>query len=128
MEPAWLSVDLVATLHNELIARFGGTAGLRDGGLLESALERPRNAYRYSEPGIYALAASYAYGILRNHPFVDGNKRVALMCIRAFLFQNRYEFEPPEPDEVAMIMAVAAGEASESTLADWIEVWTTRMG
>ena len=126
MEPTWLSIELVMAIHNELIAMFGGAAGVRDWGLLESTLNGPRNAYAYGEPSVHQMAAIYAYAIVRNHPFVDGNKRIGLMCIRAFLFQNGYAFEPTEQEEVTMMVATAEGNADEIELSQWISDRTTR--
>ena len=125
-EPIWLSYALVTAIHRELIAMFGGLDGIRDEGLLESALSRPRNTYAYAESTVYCLAAAYANGIARNYPFVDGNKRAALMCIRAFMFQNGYAFEPNEREEVATMVAIAAGKVDEDALVQWISDWTIR--
>src|SRR6185437_12003492 len=101
---------------------FGGLAGLRDPGLLESALDRPRNRLAY-EPGstIFELAAGLCVGITKNHPFIDGNKRTALLATRAFLYLNGRELEPAQQDEVATLVAVADGSLSETALAGWLE-------
>src|SRR5690606_8550673 len=112
--PVWVSVELAEVLHDEQLALFGGGSGLRDRGLLESVIAaRPQNKYGY-EPngGLPARAALLAYGVIRNHPFVDGNKRTGLLCIRAFLFLNEQDFEPSPNEEVAIIQGVAAGEVS----------------
>lgn len=120
-EPYWVSADLAEVLHSEQLALFGGGSGLRDRGLLESAIARPQNKYA-DEPDseLPALAASLAYGVIRNHPFVDGNKRTGDLCIRAFMFLNGFEFEPAQTEEVAIIQGMAAGEVSEGELAAWI--------
>ena len=98
------------------------TSGLRDAGLLQSALDRPRNLYAYSDdPSLFEMAAAYCAGILRNHPFIDGNKRSALLAARAFLFLNGYLLEASEADEVVTIVGAAAGEIDEASLAAWIE-------
>jgi death-on-curing protein len=124
--PVWISVELAEVLHDEQLALFGGGSGLRDRGLLESVIARPQNKYGYEpDGGLPALAASLAYGVIRNHPFVDGNKRTGLLCIRAFLFLNEHDFEPFPNEEVAIIQGVAAGEVSEAELADWIAANTT---
>lgn len=120
-EPTWLTKKLVLALHAETLDRFGGTAGLRDEGRLESALDRPRNRYAFADPSIFELAAAYCHGIIRNHPFVDGNKRTGLLATRAFLFQNGYHLDPDEAETVQVAERVAAGEVSEGKLARWIE-------
>jgi death on curing protein len=116
----WVSAELVGLIHDQQIARFGGGSGLRDEGLLLSALARPENLAAYGDPDVAALAASYAYGIARNHPFVDGNKRTALVTAGVFLLENGYELVAPEADAVVTILALAAGDLTEDALADWI--------
>ncbi len=121
MEPKWLTAQLVQAIHSLAIATFGGSHGVRDMGLLESALDRPRNLYAYGDdPTLFDLAAAYCAGIVKNHPFIDGNKRTGDLTARAFLFRNGYLFEPDEADEVNMIVALAAGEIEEDVLARWI--------
>lgn len=120
-EPTWLTKKLVLALHAETVHRFGGTTGLRDEGRLEGALDRPHNQYTYSEPSLFELAAAYCHGIVRNHPFVDGNKRTGLLAARAFLFRNGYHLDPEEAETVQVMERVAAGEVSEEELARWIE-------
>lgn len=120
-EPNWLAKELVLALHAETLHRFGGTTGLRDEGRLESALDRPRNRSAYANPSVFELAAAYCHGIVRNHPFVDGNKRTGLLAVRAFLFRNEGRFEPEEADMVRVVERVATGEVSEDDLARWIE-------
>lgn len=123
-EPTWLTEKLILTLHAESLHRFGGGPGIRDQGLLERALGRPRNRYAYGDdPSIFELAAAYGYGIVRNHPFVDGNKRAGLLAARAFLFQNGYRFVPEEAETVHVIEGVAAGEVSEAELTQWIKAY-----
>ena len=124
-EPVWLSESLIRALHAESLDRFGGTSGIRDQGLLESALGRPRNQFTYGDPSVHELPAAYCFGIIRNHPFVDGNKRAGLLAARVFLFQNGYRFVPGEPETVQVIEGVAAGEVTEAELATWIESFTT---
>lgn len=124
-EPRWLTKDVALALHDESIARFGGSPGVRDEGLLESALERPRNLYAYgNEIHVPRLAASYGFGLARNHPFVDGNKRTALLAIAVFTAINGLRFDPDQADEVRTITALAAGEVSEEALTEWIEANT----
>ncbi len=121
MEPKGLTAQLVQAIHSLAIATFGGSHGVRDMGLLESALDRPRNLYAYGDdPTLFDLAAAYCAGIVKNHPFIDGNKRTGDLTARAFLFRNGYLFEPDEADEVNMIVALAAGEIEEDVLARWI--------
>lgn len=120
-EPRWLSSLVVRTMHTDLILQHGGKPGLRDESLLESAIARPRNRWGYrDDPDLATLAAPYAWGILRNHPFVDGNKRTALMAIYTFLWINGRELEVPEPEAVAVMTGSAAGDLSEEELAEWI--------
>ncbi len=121
MEPKWLTVDMVRALHAEGVARFGGAAELRDGGLLESGLERARNLQAYGDnPNHFDLAAAVCAGIVKNHPFVDGNKRAGALAAAAFLDLNGYDFRPPEVEVVTMIMGLAAGEIEEDALAQWM--------
>jgi death on curing protein len=119
-EPRWLSIDALLLLHSESIADHGGNDGLRDQALLESALARPRNLLAYGEPDLSALAAAYAYGIARNHPFVDGNKRAALLSIGLFLALNGRRLAASQPDAVMAMLALAAGELDEAEIAAWI--------
>ena len=119
-EPEWLTVDLVLAIHDEQLREFGGPAGLRDAGALESALGRARNRWVYEGGDLPRLAAAYGFGIARNHPFVDGNKRAALLAIIAFLGLNDVEFTASEAEAVVMIRDLAAGVIDEDVLARWI--------
>jgi len=119
-EPEWVTMPIVLAIHDEQLAIHGGSTGLRDAALLESALGRPRNKWAYENAELPELAAAYGYGIARNHPFVDGNKRTALLAIYTFLGVNGVDFIVPEADAAAMILALAAGEVSEESLARWI--------
>jgi len=116
----WLSKAGVVAMHEEQLAEHGGSSGLRDEGLLESALARPQNLAAYGEPTVFEVAAAYAFGIARDHPFVDGNKRTCLVAAYAFLRLNGKRLRAPEPDAVATILRLAAGELSEVELADWL--------
>ena len=116
-ELVWLSSDLVQAFHAAQLKLFGGPAGLRDEGALESALGRPVNRAAYGEPD---LAAAYAFGIAKNHPFVDGNKRAALLALVTFLGLNGIDFAADEAQAVVMIRGLAAGEIDESGLTRWI--------
>ena len=121
MEPKWLTIEMVRALHAEAVARFGGTAEVRDEGLLESAVERARNLYAYGDdPSLFDLAAATCTGTVKNHPFVDGNKRAGALTAAAFLDLNGYDLQPAEPEVVTIIMALAAGEIEEDVLARWI--------
>jgi len=118
---------MVSALHRESVARFGGSDGLRDEGLLESALARAQNQAAYeADATIFALAAAYCHGIARNHPFVDGNKRSATLAAAAFLSLNGYVFDPPETSIVEMIIGLAAGEVDAAALTAWFERYSRR--
>jgi death on curing protein len=120
-EPRWLTVGVVRAIHADQISKHGGSGGLRDRGLLESALERPRNRLRYQpDSDLAQLAASYGFGIARNHPFVDGNKRVAFQAMFVFLGLNGLRIESPEEAVVALVLSLASGETDELRLASWL--------
>jgi death-on-curing protein len=119
-QPRWLEIDIVIDFHAEQLALFGGPDGIRDQGLLESALARPINKFAYGETDFAALAAAYGFGIARNHPFVDGNKRTALASMIVFLNLNKLDLEAPEEAATAIVLAMAAGEVGEDVLARWI--------
>jgi death on curing protein len=119
-EPIWLDVEILIDLHAEQLALFGGPDGIRDQGMLESALGRPINKYSYGETDRAALAAAYAFGIARNHPFVDGNKRAAFGALIVFLGLNDIDFMVPPESATAMILSLAAGEVDEEGLTRWI--------
>ena len=118
--PEWLELGLVVAIHDEQLAIHGGLSGLRDRAMLESALDRPRNKWAYENAGLPELAAAYGYGIAKNHPFVDGNKRTSLLAIYTFLGINGVDFIVPEAEAAAIIFSLAAGEVSEESLARWI--------
>jgi len=119
-EPEWLDTDIVLDIHAEQLALFGGGDGMRDLGLLESALARPLNKFAYGETDLAALAAAYAFGIARNHPFVDGNKRAAFGSMIVFLGLNGIDLDVPPEDATAIILEVAAGGIDEDGLARWL--------
>jgi death-on-curing protein len=110
----------VLGLHERSIENFGGARGLRDEGLLESALARPQNLAVYGEPDVFALAAAYAFGIVRNHPFVDGNKRAAFLAAALFLDINGVVLEAAEAEATATMLAFASGEVDEAAFAAWL--------
>ena len=119
-EPEWVTVEDAVLFHASLIATFGGSDGVRDQGLLESALDRPRNIFARESKELFALAAAYAHGIVRNHPFVDGNKRAAFVVARVFLGLNDVAFDPPDAEAVVMVEALASGELGQAEFADWL--------
>lgn len=119
-EPVGLFPELVVAFHDEQLREFGGPPGIRDVGMLESALDRPKNKWSYGERDLAALAAAYAFGIAKNHPFVDGNKRAALLSVITFLGLNGIEFVADNAEAVVVILGLAAGEIDEDGLARWI--------
>ena len=121
-EPIWLQDAVVAAIHSRQLAEHGGLDCVRDPGMLSSALARPKNAFAYSQPkpDIPALAAAYAFGIIKNHPFVDGNKRTAYVLCRTFLRINGQDIDATDVDKYQTFLGVADGTIAESQLADWI--------
>jgi death on curing protein len=119
-EPVWVPATVVKAMHDAQLAEHGGAAGLRDHGLLESALARPRNLFAYGETDVCSLAAAYAAGIVKNHPFVDGNKRTAFLAGYVFLRRNGFDFEANEASTVAAVLALASGEATEAGFVNWL--------
>jgi death-on-curing protein len=119
-EPEWLTKEDVLRAHSRELQIFGGAPGVRDDGALESALGRPLNKWQYENAEHPELAAAYAYGIVRNHPFVDGNKRAGFVAMVAFLLLNQIGFAPDPLEAAAIILGVAAGEINEASLARWI--------
>ena|SRR5690349_11112969 len=120
-EPTWLRLEAILAAHDDQLAEHGGGVGVRDQGLLESALARPLNLHAYGEPSLVKLAAAYAFGIARNHPFVDGNKRTALVAAELFLALNGHDLTATDVECVETFLALAAGEISEEELAAWID-------
>jgi death on curing protein len=120
----WISKPALMLLHGESLAEHGGGAGLRDEGLLDSALGRPLNLLAYAEPSappdFAALAASYAVGLAKNHPFVDGNKRAAFLATGLFLYLNGYRLNATQTEATIAMLAVATGDVTENEFADWI--------
>lgn len=126
MAPRWLTMDMVIAMHSELVVTFGGIPGIRDKGLLESALDRPKNLYAHEDrPQPPRLAAAYCAGIVNNHPFLDGNKRTGYVVAHTFIEMNGYGFSPPEAEVVTVIMSLAAGGADENGLAEWFSRYST---
>lgn len=116
----WVALATAEVLHSEQLEEHGGAEGVRDKGLLESALARPRNLSAYGDPDASALAASYAFGLARNRPFIDGNKRTALVVSLLFLVKNGHEVRSSDAEMLAVFLDLAAGELSEEELADWL--------
>jgi death-on-curing protein len=119
-EPRWLTTEEIRVAHERQLVRFGGPPGLRDEGVLESALMRPVNRWHYGETDLPALAAAYGFGLARNHAFVDGNKRIAFIAILLFLRLNGIRFAPDQAEAVVIIRGLAAGEIDEAGLTRWI--------
>jgi death-on-curing protein len=121
-EPRWLSRIVVDTIHADQLRQHGGLAGVRDDNVLESALARPQQKWAYeAEPGLAALAAAYAFGLVRNHPYRDGNKRIGFLALVTFLGINAHELETTEEDVVTTMLGLAEGNLSEARLARWIQ-------
>jgi death on curing protein len=116
----WLSRQFILAIHDEQLAEHGGAIGVRDEGLLESALARPLNRAGYGEPDVAELAALYAIAIARNHPFIDGNKRTAFAALFTFLALNGMVFEPPEVDATMAVLRLAAGEMNDEEFTTWV--------
>lgn len=125
----WISKSSLLLLHGESLAEHGGDAGLRDEGLLDSALGRPLNLLAYADPDnppdFAALAASYTVGLAKNHPFVDGNKRAAFLATGLFLYLNGYRLNASQADATLTMLAVATGEITESEFAAWLRAHAT---
>lgn len=120
-EPHWLSQEVILAIQSQLLARFGGLEGLRDEGLLESALARPKQLLSYGAPSLSDMAAAYAHGIAKNHPFLDGNKRAAFMAAYTFLGINGLSLDAPEEEAVLQTLALAAGEIDADAYAAWLK-------
>jgi death on curing protein len=116
----WLDPSVMMAVHDEQLAEHGGAAGTRDEGLLQSALARPRNLATYGDPDVANLAAAYGFGIARNHPFVDGNKRTAFVAVELFLALNEADLTASDADCALTMLDVAAGTLDEPTFAAWI--------
>ena len=119
-EPIWVETTVVLAMHDRLLAEHGGPSGLRDCGLLESALARPRHLITYDQPDLAALAAAYVAGLIRNHPFVDGNKRIGFMTGYVFLARNNQQLTASEVEATRFVSALASGEMQEEAFAEWL--------
>ncbi|MBK6638251.1 MAG: type II toxin-antitoxin system death-on-curing family toxin [Rhodocyclaceae bacterium] len=120
MSYVWIEESVVWAIHEAQLAEHGGSAGVRDAGLLASALARPVNLAAYENPDVAACAATYGYGISRNHPFIDGNKRTAFVCTELFLALNGMELFADDLACVVTMLAVAAGDLDEAAFASWL--------
>lgn len=125
-EPVWVFREVVFMLHEQSLAQFGGLAGVRDEGLLDSALGKPLNLFAYGKPTLFDLAASYGYGIVKNHPFIDGNKRTGFIVAVTFLELNGLRFAASEVDTTVCTLALATGEMSEAAYSAWLKANTKR--
>ena len=120
----WIEESVVWAVHEAQLAEHGGSAGVRDAGLLASALARPLNLVAYGAPDAAALAAAYGFGIARNHPFIDGNQRTAFVCVELFLVLNNYILQADDANCVSTMLALAAGELPEADFASWLRTNT----
>lgn len=120
-EPVWVTEEDCLSFHDKLLARFGGGSGVRDKGLLLSALARPQHLFVYEKPSLFDLAAAYAHGIIKNHPFIDGNKRSDFLAAALFLEANGIRFNGSERDAVIQTIALAAGESTLQDFSAWLE-------
>ena len=119
-DPVWVDREDCLAIHEKLIERFGGLQGIRDEGLLDSALNKPLHVFNYGKPTVFELAASYALGIVKNHPFLDGNKRTGFVAAALFIEANGFSFQATEEEAVLETLALAAGERTEADYAAWL--------
>ena len=119
-EPVWIRDDVVMALHDRQLAEHGGARGIRDQGSLESALNAPKNRFHYERADLATLAAAYAFSLASNHPFVDGNKRTAYVCMRLFLKLNGHDFEADKTEKIQLMLRLAAGDIGRDELASWL--------
>jgi death on curing protein len=120
-KPVWVRKEVVIASHEEMLVQHGGSAGIRDEGLLDSALNRPQQLFAYGKPTLFDLAAAYSFGIAKNHPFIDGNKRSAFLTAYIFLALNGLELSASETDATLQMLALASGELSEKNYAAWLK-------
>ena len=121
IEPIWIEESALLAVHQQLLARFGGLDGIRDKGMLDSAINRPLHLFHYEKADLFRLAAAYTYGLVKNHPFLDGNKRIGFMAAYTFLGVNGYELDATEEAAVIMTRDLAAGELPEAAYAQWLK-------
>jgi len=122
----WLDQRALCLLHDESLAEHGGATGLRDAGLLESALARPQQLDTYGKPDLADLAAAYGFGLVRNHPFIDGNKRVAFLAVGVFLALNGHRLVATQAEATLTMFGIARGDIDEATFAAWLRVHVER--
>lgn len=127
-EPQWLLRETVLALQERLLAEFGGRSGIRDAGLLDSALARPQQLFAYGQPTLFELAAAYAFGLIRNHPFVDGNKRIGFTAAILFLELNGRRFTASEAEAALKTLALASRELDEASYAAWLHERSRKIG
>jgi death-on-curing protein len=120
-EPCWLTRDECLALHDMMLSHYGGITGLRDENMLESALAKPQQRFHYGKPSMAELGAAYAAGIVKNHPFLDGNKRTGFMMGAGFLERNGFDFHAIEAEAVVRTLALAAGKMTEAAYAEWLK-------
>ncbi len=120
MNPRWIDLSVVLAIHEQQIAEHGGSLGIRDLGMIESALGRPQNLLLYNDPDIFDLAAAYGYGLAQNHGFIDGNKRTAYVVTRLFLILNGYDISASAVEKVVTFEKVGKGEIDQAALASWL--------
>lgn len=128
MDRIWVDIAVALAAHDEQLAEHGGARGVRDRGMLESAMARPQNLVAYGDPDAADLAAAYAFGIARNHPFVDGNKRTAAVVSETFLMLNGYALDCSDVELVVTFLSLAAGELSAEALAEWFRAQVVSRG
>ena len=131
MKPAndpwvWIDPSVIHAVHDEQLGEHGGASGLRDAGLLESALARPMQLAAYGQPDAAALAAAYGFGLAKNHPFIDGNKRTAFVAVELFLALNGWELNASDAECVLAMLQLAAGECTEEQFAQWVRAQSTK--
>ena len=128
MTPIWVEETVTIAIHSRQLAEHGGSDGIRDRGLLESALCRPKNQFAYGNPTIFDLAAAYGYGITKNHPFIDGNKRTSYVVMRTFLRLNNYDIQASASEKYRVWIRLANNQLSETELSQWIEEKAVKVG
>jgi death-on-curing protein len=119
-EPLWISEEVVRVIHQDQIQQHGGCLGIRDDNLLAASLARPRHLFVYSQPNLFELAAAYGYSLVKNHPFIDGNKRIAFIVMATFLLVNGYLLDVPEMEVVQIIERLATDQETQESLAQWL--------